>query len=356
MFGNGGLDALFQRELSRQQTWDRLSSSLQDGQSAYVVDEIQRFGVLMPNWLSEFIIALAVVTQKSRECDLQISLIVPERFVALCKKLTSLPVIPYNRKNNLQLLDSAALVREAMIDKLYLLPHSFSSAYFAFKTGVAHCRGISAEQRNQFLTEKVPEEISTKTEHLSKEYSAVLECRYIEPSAWTGVDIEKHPHFGGYAVLCPGAGDDTKRWTGFEELVKIWADQNFVILGDDSEVRIAKKIGQRLPHRVVNLTGQTSLEEAATIIAGASVVISNDSGLMQIASYCGTPVVSIFGGSSPSWRRPLGKNNKVITSLDAPCRFCFKKECAKKNFECLVSILPEDVIGAAMEIKHNAGV
>lgn len=356
MFGNGGLDALFQRELSRQKSWDRLAFALQEDQVTDTDNEISRLGVLMPNWLSEFVIALAVVTHKSRECGLDIYLIVPERFVALCKKLTSLHVIPYNRKNNLQLLDSAALVREAMIDKLYLLPHSFSSAYFAFKTGISCCRGISAEQRNQFLTEKVPEEVSSKSEHLSREYSVVLETQHIDPSAWTGVDVEKHPHFGGYAVLCPGAGDDTKRWTGFEELVKIWADQNFVILGDDSEVGVTKKIGQRLPHRVVNLTGQTPLDEAATIIAGASVVIANDSGLMQIASYCGTPVVSIFGGSSPSWRRPLGKNNKVVTSQDAPCRFCFKKECAKKNIECLESILPEDVIAAAMEIKRDAGV
>jgi len=356
MFGTGGLDVFFQREISRQKTNDRLAFSLQDDQSAVTSEEIQRLGVLMPNWLSEFVIALAVVTHKSRECGLNISLIVPERFIALCKKLTSLHIIPYNRKNNLQLLDSAAIVREAMIDKLYLLPHSFSSAYFAFKTGIPCCRGIGAEQRNQFLTEKVPEEISTKSDHLSREYSVVLETQHIEPSAWTGVEVEKHPHFGGYAVLCPGAGDDTKRWTGFEELVKIWADQHFVILGDDSEVGVAKKIGQRLPHRVVNLTGQTSLEEAAMIIAGASVVIANDSGLMQIASYCGTPVVAIFGGSSPSWRRPLGKNNKVVTSQDSPCRFCFKKECAKKNFECLSSILPEDVIGAAMEIKRTVGV
>jgi len=353
MIGTEGFEVFFQREMAHPKDWDELVQVDLDSDRRPVPVEIRRVAVLMPNWLSEFIIALSVVTRKATASKYEFSLIVPERFVALCKKLSPLPVIPYNRKNSLQFLDSAALVKEASIDKLFLLPHSFSSAYFAFKTGVPICRGISAEQRNQFLTENVSSEVVTKTQHLSKEYSAVLETDYEEPSLWPGVSIEPHPHYAGYVVLCPGSGEVTRRWTGFEELVKLWPDQNFAILGDDADVKAARPVGRRLPHRVINLTGQTTLDDAAEIIAGASVVIANDSGLMQIAGYLGTPVVAIFGGSSPAWRKPLGSSARVITSSDSPCQFCFKRECARHNFDCLESVLPEDVIAPAMDIMRK---
>jgi heptosyltransferase-2 len=307
----------------------------------------------MPNWISEFILSLSVVTRKAGDSDHEIILIVPEHLIPLCRLLSALPIIPYNRKNSLHFLDSAAIVKEAAFDKLYLLPHSFSSAWFGYKTGVPSCRGIGAEQRKQFLTESISTEIGTKEEHLTKEYSIVLETEYIDPSSWPGITIDGHEHYVGSVVLCPGSGETTRRWTGFEDLVKIWQDQHFILIGDENDVEASKNVGLRLPHRVVNLTGKTSLDEAAAIISAASVVISNDSGLMQLAGYIGTPVVGIFGGSSPLWRRPLGEAVRVVTSPVSPCRYCFKRECAKKNFQCMSTILPENVISAAKEIMRQ---
>ena len=323
-----------------------------DGDQNSAGDTNQKKAVLMPNWLSEFVLALSVVTRYARDADHEITLIVPEKFMSLCRLLSALPVIPYSRKNSLHFLDSAAIVKESAFDKLYLLPHSFSSAWFGYKTGVPCCRGVSAEQRNQFLTENVSPEIISKENHLTNEYSIVLETEYIEPSSWPGVAIDKHDHYFGSVVICPGSGEVTRRWTGFEELVKLWPDQHFVLLGDDNDIEAAKNIGRRLPHRVENLTGKTSLDEAAAIISGASVVLSNDSGLMQIAGYIGTPVVGIFGGSSPLWRRPLGDAVRTITSSESLCQFCYKRECAKKNFQCMSTIMPENVISTAMEIMR----
>jgi heptosyltransferase-2 len=314
---------------------------------------IKKNAVLMPNWISEFILALSVVTRKAADSNHEITLIVPEHLIPLCRVLSALPTIPYSRKNSLHFLDSAAIVKEAAFDKLYLLPHSFSSAWFGYKTGVSCCRGVGAEQRNQFLTESVPLDIVTKEDHLTKEYSIVLETEYLEPSSWPGISIDRHEHFFGSVVLCPGSGEITRRWTGFEELVKLWPDQHFYVIGDENDVEASINVGRRLPHRVVNLTGKTSLDEAVAIISAASVVISNDSGLMQIAGFVGTPVVGVFGGSSPLWRRPLGEAVRVVVSSDSPCRYCFKRECAKKNYQCMSTILPENVIRAAMEIMRQ---
>ncbi len=312
----------------------------------------KKVAVLMPNWISEFILALSVVARKIGETDDEITLIVPEHLVALCKSLSTLPVIPYSRKNSIQFLDSVSIVKEKSFDKLYILPHSFSSAWFGAKTGIPKSRGISAEQRSHFLTEGIPSEIVSKNEHLTKEYSLVLETSYVEPSFWPGITVDVDKHFYGTVVLCPGADKPSCCWDGFEGLVKLWPDQHFVILGEDEDYDLSKNIGKRLPHRVVNLVGKTSISERLSILAGASVVIANDNGLLQIAGYLGTPVVGIFGGTTPIWKQPLGGSAYIVTSLIAQCRFCNKRECTKKKYECLSTIFPQNVISSALAIMR----
>lgn len=356
MIGTEEFEAFLQSKMGTPKDWDQLAQvdePLVSEQNAMGDSGIKNIAVLMPNWISEFILALSVVTRKAGDSNHEITMIVPEHLIPLCRLLSALPIVPYSRKNSLHFLDSAAIVKEAAFDKLYILPHSFSSAWFGYKTGVPCCRGVGAEQRNKFLTENVSSDIVSKEKHLTNEYSIVLETDYIDPSSWPGITIDGHEHLFGSVVLCPGSGELTRRWTGFEELVKLWPDQHFIIIGDENDVEASKNVGRRLPHRVVNLTGKTSFDEAAAIISAASVVISNDSGLMQLAGYVGTPVVGVFGGSSPLWRRPLGEAVRIVASSVSPCRYCFKKECAKKNYLCMSTILPENVIRAAMEIMRQ---
>jgi heptosyltransferase-2 len=180
-----------------------------------------------------------------------------------------------------------------------------------------------------------------------------LETSFTEPSTWPGITVDFDPQYQGAIVICPGATETSHRWTGYEDLVKLWVDQHFVILGEKEELKERSSIGRRLPHRVKNFTGKTTLEEAAAIMAGASVVIANDTGLLQLAGYLGVPTVGIYGGSSPKWKRPLGEAIRVVSSPDTSCQFCFKKDCSKKNYRCMTTIRSDYVISAAMEIMKQ---
>ncbi len=51
----------------------------------------------------------------------------------------------------------------------------------------------------------------------------------------------------------------------------------------------------------LNLIGQTSLREAASLLKGACCHLDNDSGLVHIASCYGTPCCVVFGPSSPDY-------------------------------------------------------
>ncbi len=56
---------------------------------------------------------------------------------------------------------------------------------------------------------------------------------------------------------------------------------------------------------VVDLTGGTTLAEAAALLKKARLAVCNDSGLMHLAAAVGTPIISIFGPTHPGEKKPL---------------------------------------------------
>jgi heptosyltransferase II len=314
---------------------------------------MKKIAVIMPNWIGDFVIALSVVLRKAAEKDVSITLLVPDHLLTLSKNLSSLPLIPYHRKKSkVDFLKSIVEVRNGEFSKLYVLPHSFSSAWFAFRTGVPLRRGIVAEQRNPFLTEKVAKKIGTRESHLSMEYATILEVPYVPPDEWPGVQLNLHSEYKESIILCPGATyGPAKQWGGFNSLVKLLRNHEFVILGNHKDAEAAKDIAPYLPHRVRNLTGKTKIDEAISIIANGSLVISNDSGLMHLAGFLGTPVVGIFGSTTPLWTRPLGKQVR-IASTPCSCSPCFKRTCPKKHYQCLRKIHPEKIVTLARELTN----
>ncbi|HOW36314.1 MAG TPA: glycosyltransferase family 9 protein [Candidatus Omnitrophota bacterium] len=73
--------------------------------------------------------------------------------------------------------------------------------------------------------------------------------------------------------------------------------------------------------RLINLVGQTSLEQSAALIKQSALFIGPDSGLMHLACAVGTPVVAIFGpGNLKKWG-PKGSMHSVV-SANASCAPC----------------------------------
>jgi heptosyltransferase-2 len=96
---------------------------------------------------------------------------------------------------------------------------------------------------------------------------------------------------------------------------------------------------------VVDLTGRTSLGDAADLIALARVAVSNDSGLMHIAAALDVPLVALFGSSSPEHTPPLARR-AVIVTLRLKCAPCFERQCPHGHTRCLTGIAPEKVLAS----------
>jgi len=131
-----------------------------------------------------------------------------------------------------------------------------------------------------------------------------------------GLVNEKRP----IVVLCPGAaGSVGRRWpeSRYAELalqlkndgMSVW------VVGGPGEKTIANEISAGGKY-ARDLTGN-DLRDGILAIAAADVAVSNDSGLLHVAAGIGTPVVGLFGPTSPWHDGPL---NKVAAVVEAPWR------------------------------------
>lgn len=299
------------------------------------------------------LLALSLVERLPESRRQQTSLLVPSHMCALVSLLSDLPLIEYARKEAKERERSVQAVRRGGFQKMYLLPFSFSSAWFAMKTKVPVRRGLSCEMRRFLLTEPLPGNLRDKSRHITYEYSAILDTPYSPPKDWIGKRIEPDERYIGSIVYCPGAAyGPAKKWRHFPELALLHEHENIVVLGTLADRESAMEIGRKAIGRMTDLTGNTSLTQAAAIMSGARAVVSNDSGLMHLASYIGTPVIGLYGSTSPIWTSSLGTRNHAM-NVPEPCTPCFERKCRYGHYRCLENITPS-AVAEAMENLCNS--
>jgi heptosyltransferase II len=319
-----------------------------------IFNDMKNVAILMPHWIGEFVLALSVVSRKAQEERENITLIVPQHLIPLCTLFTPLPYFPYRRNSRSELLQSISGVKRQNFDKLYILTNSLSTSWFGLRTGIPQRRGISSELMSPFLTQALLPTPEESSEHLTRDYAEILEVPYINPEEWPGVTIPAQEDFSNTVALCPGSNHGwAKQWPGFREIIKLLPSYQFVVLGDKNDTDVAKSVASHFPHRVRNMTGQTTIEAAAVILASVSVAISNHSGLMHLAGFMGTPVVGVFGSTSMVRHRPLGESVRCAAAASTPCSGCNKGTCSRKDYICMNSVSPGTVMELAGEIVRQ---
>ena len=129
--------------------------------------------------------------------------------------------------------------------------------------------------------------------------------------------------------------------------------ENIVLLGGPDDVESGELIAKETGVYVFNTCGSYSIMESAWLLAGASRVITNDTGLMHIAAALRKDIISVWGNTIPEFGMypyfPIGSNivNKIIEVKPLYCRPCSKigfKKCPKGHFRCMREIEPQHII------------
>ncbi len=161
-----------------------------------------------------------------------------------------------------------------------------------------------------------------------------------------GVDVDLSPKVEvrgqvdnideGIVVFVPDANADTRKWPidYYVRLAQLWRKWR-----DDRIVVLARQKRANFPTGVLDLSGKTSLSEAVSVIEKASVVVSNDTGMIHIAAALGKKVFVICG---PNNVGPEAEGDFISVRYPVKCSPCFRPQC--ESMDCMRRLSPELVM------------
>jgi lipopolysaccharide heptosyltransferase II len=153
--------------------------------------------------------------------------------------------------------------------------------------------------------------------------------------------------------IAPGAHHATKRWLPehFASVIDYLTREKkskVIIFGGKGDRPVVNLIDRDNTPPVLNTTGELSLLESAAMINYCDLFLTNDSGLMHLASALKKKVVALFGSTTEEFGFfPYTTEHIVIQNRNLKCRPCShvgKKQCPKKHFKCMKEITVEQVV------------
>lgn len=158
-------------------------------------------------------------------------------------------------------------------------------------------------------------------------------------------------------AFAPGAEfGNAKRWptSHFAQLaiqiLQMRPDTQIVLLGSPKDQAVCEEIRQLCP-QVHHLAGKTSLDQAIALIASAATIVSNDSGLLHIASALNRPVIALYGPTDPDHAPPFS-DIAYSLSLRLSCSPCKQRECPLGHQNCMQQLSSDSVWKIVEQIEQ----
>lgn len=166
-----------------------------------------------------------------------------------------------------------------------------------------------------------------------------------------------------FVTIAIGAQFATKRMPQNklkEIIVKI--DLPIVLVGGPMDISFANSLLSMFPDQVIySACGTYNLAQSASIVKQSKVLLTNDTGMMHIASCFQLPIVSVWGNTVPALGMyPYFPGNPELFSIHEVkglnCRPCSKigfQKCPKGHFNCMNL---QDSAAISQEMKTRFGV
>ena len=333
--------------------------------------------VVGPSWVGDSVMAQTLYKRIKKELpSSQIDVISPhwslallERMPEVCKKIVS----PFSHGET-KLLERYRLgqgLKKENYDRAIVLTNSLKSSlipYFArigvrtgwlgeFRYGLINDIRSSKKLKKSLMVEKFAA-LSLYEENYSIENLTFPELeidfanqrKFLEEFS---IDYSKNT-----MAICPGAEfGPSKRWPAeyYAEIAIFYVNKgwNVLCIGSKNDEDIGIEIGSLnnlgCNESFINLIGKTSLQDAIDILAFTEKVVTNDSGLMHIAAAVKTPLVALYGPSSPEYTPPLISKKKILRKTQGYEKVRYGSN-EKGYHQSLLDIKPEEVLNALEEL------
>ncbi len=328
--------------------------------------------IRVPNWLGDTMMSTPTVTEVRRLFPkAQLTILAKAVFTDFWKNFPGVDgFIPYEKGLG-GFTRNISRLKTGKFDAALILPTSFSSAFAVFAAEIPTRIGWSGEGRDLFLTHTVSR-AHPRRKHLVLEYlelarkgfeasslpdkTVKLQCA-VTPDAQKGLKrVWEDTGVNGktFIALGPGATyGEAKRWPlpYWQALIKkLLAErkESLLILGGLEEEPYLRPLMEGLApkdsRRLHLLAGRTNPMILAAMLSRCKLLVTNDTGPMHVAAAVGTPVVALFGSTSPTWTRPFGVGHEVIYHK-VECSPCFQRTCPI-GYVCLNKISVGEVFAA----------
>lgn len=163
---------------------------------------------------------------------------------------------------------------------------------------------------------------------------------------------------GNFVALAPGSIWGSKRWPYYAALAAKLAERvTIVVVGGTDDVQLGDEITRAVGQsggQAVNACGQLTLRQSAALIGRATVLVTNDSAPLHLATAMGTPVVALFGPTVTEFGfGPLGAGDLALGVEGLLCRPCSAHgppHCPLGHHRCMRDLTVDAVTRAVEDL------
>ncbi|MEM9418188.1 MAG: lipopolysaccharide heptosyltransferase II [Planctomycetota bacterium] len=328
----------------------------------------ERLLVVLPTWFGDILMATPTLRALKRLWpDTQLSVLVRESVADLVE---GLPYIDHHvpvlmKGKGASAFRLAKRLSKQKYDAAILLPNSFRSAALVSMAGIPRRIGYERDGRGVLLTDKlIPRREGKKFLPVPTLDYYLSIVHYLGGEAYEGdhlMEVATRPEDDERAadllagakgkpvvLLNPGAQKEFKRWPAerFAELAARCSNElgcAVAVTGSPDEREVLARVTGAATTTIIDLPkAGMNVRLLKSVTKKCALMVTNDTGPRHLAAACDTPLVTLFGPTTPEWTEIGYDKERQVVARDAG------------HAESMKQISVDEVFAAAKDLLNSS--
>ena len=245
--------------------------------------------------------------------------------------------------------------RTSFIDFCAKVPVKVGFSHFLFRPFLTKVTPLNRQLHAADMYIDVLSQLGiTNIENNGLEIFPSIEDKKTAAEFWLKQQITPQDKVIGFNI---GSAVETKRWAPgrYAQVADKLAAEGYktVFYGGSMDEEMVNKASSYMKTKPIIATGCFTIGELAAVMQRCSLIITNDSGPMHLASSQKVPILALYGPSNIDLYGPYTKKATVVTALP-PCTGCAKAMRHKcDDMQCMKRLTVEQVVEAAEKWLNN---